>query len=125
MSNEVEWLEKKEGYFLENGGVDLYYLILTMLKEKKMNILQFLYDASRGIGCVVHEGLEYVLDQDLDDSDEFTEVSFLVGDYESSTISPQHFVELMQVISDTYIEAYPNDRESVERNMNQLKARYL
>ncbi|WP_347254560.1 hypothetical protein [Leminorella grimontii] len=125
MINKLEWLENKQEYFLENDGIDLYYLISTMLKEQKMSFLQFLYDASRGIGCTVHEGLEYVLDQDWDNPEEFDEVSFLLGDYESSTLSPKRFVELMQVIADSYIDAHQNDKKSVENNMAKLKERYL
>ena len=124
MSHNLTWLNTIEKEIEEQGGSDLYYLIETMYKEHKMNLLQFIYDASRGIGCIVHEGLEYVLDQDLDDPKEFDEVSFLVGDYESSTLSPQHFVELMQIISNSYIEAHPKEKDSIEFYMNKLRERY-
>ncbi|OCG19771.1 hypothetical protein A9G11_09885 [Gilliamella sp. wkB108] len=124
MNHNLKWLNKIEKEIEEQSGDDLFYLIETMYKEHKMNFLQFIYDASRGVGCIVHEGLEYVLDQDLDDSKEFDEVSFLVGDYESSTISPQKFVELMQIISNSYIEAHPNEKDSIEFYMNKLRERY-
>lgn len=124
MSDELNWLKKLENKIDEEGGDDLYYILDTMYKEHKMNFLQFIYDASRGIGCVVHEGLEYALDQDFDTPEEFNGASFLVGDYESSIISPQHFVELMQMISDNYIEAHPNDKNSIEFYMSKLRERY-
>ena len=124
MNHNLKWLNKIEKEIEDQSGDDLYYLIETMYKEQKMNFLQFIYDALRGVGCIVHEGLEYVLDQDLDDPKEFDEVTFLVGDYESSKIPPQKFVELMQIISDSYIEAHPNEKDSVEFYMNKLRERY-
>lgn len=124
MIDNLQWLKKVETNIIENGGADLYCVIECMYKEKKMNFVQMLYDASKGNGCVVSEGIEYVLDQDLDDPNDFTEVSFLIGDYQSSTISPQHFVELMQVIADSYIEAHPLEKESIEEDMTRLRERY-
>lgn len=124
MINNLVWLKKVEQYLLENGGRDLYCLLEVMYKEQKMNFQQFIYDASRGIGCVVSEGLEYVLDQDLDDPNEFDEVSFILGDYESSTLSPPKFVELMQVITDSYVSFEPSNKHSIERSMSRLKERY-
>jgi hypothetical protein len=124
MTNKIQWLKNIEKAMIENDGADLYCLIKLMYKEHKMNFLQFIYDASRGIGAVISEGVEYILDQDLDDPKEFDEVSFLVGDYESSTLSPPKFVELMQIISNSYIEAHPKDKDSIEFYMNKLRERY-
>ena len=124
MNHNLKWLNKIEKEIEDQSDDDLYYLIETMYKEQKMNFLQFLYDASRGVGCIVHEGLEYVLDQDLDDPKEFDEVTFLVGDYESSTIPPQKFVDLMQIISDSYIKAHPSETDSIAFYMNKLRERY-
>lgn len=59
------------------------------------------------------------VDQDWDIPDEFDQVSFMFGDYESSTLSPQTFVELMQVITD-----HPEKKETIERTMMKLKERY-
>lgn len=125
MNKALIWLRKNEQYIVKNGGEDLYCLLEVMYKEKKISFQKFIYDASRGIGCIVSEGLEYVLDQDLDDPKEFDEVSFILGDYESSTLSPQKFVELMQVISDSYIDEHPNDKVSIEQSMDRLKRRYV
>ena len=124
MTNKIQWLKNIEKAMIENDGADLYCLIKLMYKEHKMNFLQFIYYASRGIVAVISEGVEYILDQDLDDPKEFDEVSFLVGDYESSTLSPQHFVELMQIISNSYIEAHPKEKDSIEFYMNKLRERY-
>ncbi|OCG40635.1 hypothetical protein A9G29_08185 [Gilliamella sp. Fer2-1] len=124
MTNKIQWLKNIEKAMIENDGADLYCLIKLMYKENKMNFLQFIYDASRGIGAVISEGVEYILDQDLDDPKEFDEVSFLVGGYESSTLSPPKFVELMQIISNSYIEANPKEKDSIEFYMNKLRERY-
>ncbi|WP_140920959.1 hypothetical protein [Limnobaculum xujianqingii] len=125
MIEKIEWLENEEEYFLKNDGADLYELILTMLKKQRMSFSSFLYDASRGIGNTIREGLGCSLDQDLDNPDEFDGVIFWFGDYESSTITPQHFVRLMQAMSDSYINYHPNDKVKIEGYMNKLKERYL
>ncbi|MBD2816456.1 hypothetical protein ID850_17310 [Xenorhabdus sp. Flor] len=124
MSDKTKWLDETKEYLTNNDGEDLYYLIFTMLSEEKMSFIKFLLDASKGIGCVVHEGLEYVLDQDLDYPEEFDLVTFYVGEFESSEITPNQFVMLMQYISDAYINAFPDSKETVGRHMKALAERY-
>ncbi|WP_312122248.1 hypothetical protein [Kosakonia cowanii] len=124
MIDNVTWLKKLEQRLINDGAGDLYCLLEVMYKEQKINFQQFIYDASRGIGCVVSEGVEYVLDQDLDDPGEFDGACFILGDYESSTLLPQKFVEVMQVITDVYITEHPENKEAVERTMRKLKERY-
>ena len=124
MIDDLAWLKKVEQRLINDGAEDLYCLLEVMYKEQKMNFQQFIYDASRGIGSVVSEGVEYVLDQDLDDPSEFDGACFILGDYENSTISPQKFVKLMQVITDSYITEHPENKEAIERSMMRLKERY-
>ena len=123
MIDNVTWLKKVEQRLMNDGVGDLFCLLEVMYKEQKMNFQQFIYDASRGIGCVVSEGVEYLLDQDLDDPGEFHGACFILGDYESSTISPQKFVKLMQVITDSYIIEHPENKETIEPSMARLKER--
>ena len=80
--------------------------------------------ASEGSGFFPSEGTGYSLDKDWDDPSEFVEVIFFLGEYESATITPQHFIKLMQVISDSYVEAYPKDKATVEHYMSRLRERY-
>lgn len=124
-SDNLKWLKESEHYLYENNGGDLFYLLETMYKMEKMNFRQFIYDASRGIGNVICEGSEYVLDMDLDDPADFQAVTFFIGDYESSTISPKNFVELMRIISKNYIKENPQDKDSVTSSMSKLELRYL
>lgn len=124
MIDDLAWLKKVEERLLNDGAEDLYSLLEVMYKEQKMNFQQFIYDASIGIGSVVSEGVEYVLDQDLDDPSKFDGACFILGDYESSAISPQKFVKLMQVITDSYITERPENKETIERSMMRLKERY-
>lgn len=124
MKDKIQWLKNIEKIMIDNEGADLYCLIKLMYKEHKMNFLQLIYDASRGIGAVISEGVEYALDQDWDDSNDFKGISFFIGDHENSIISPQKFVELMQIISDSYIEAHPKEKDSIEFYMNKLRERY-
>jgi hypothetical protein len=124
MIDDLTWLKRVEQHLINNGAGDLYCLLEVMYKEQRMNFQQFIYDASRGIGCVVSEGLEYVLDQDLDDPTEFDGACFILGDYESSILEPKKFTELMQVITDSYITEHPENKETIERSMMRLKERY-
>ncbi|MDC9607347.1 hypothetical protein [Xenorhabdus griffiniae] len=124
MRDKTKWLDETKEYLINNDGEDLYYLMFTMLSEEKMSFIKFLLDASKGIGCVVHEGLEYVLDQDLDYPEDFDLVTFYVGEFESSEITPNQFVMLMQYVSDAYIKAFPDSKDTVERHMKALTERY-
>ncbi|VFS48582.1 hypothetical protein [Budvicia aquatica] len=115
---------KSKIIFINNDGRDLYDIVHQVLSLDKMSYTSFLKMASEGYGCSPSEGCGYALDQNWDDPEEFDEVSFMFGDYESSTISPQHFAELMQVISDGYINANPKDKASIEHYMGKLRERY-
>lgn len=113
----IEWLKKIEGYLAENKGEDLFYLISTMLFENRKDFIHFLMDASNGIGTVVHEGLECVLDSNLDG---LSEVTFYVGEIESSSISFDEFVVLMSIISNAYIVEFPDETNDILHYMNLL-----
>ncbi|MCO6538492.1 MAG: hypothetical protein J6569_11030 [Gilliamella sp.] len=124
MINKFQWLEKTKKILVDNGGAELYCLLEVMYKEQKMNFLQFIYDASRGIGAVISEGVEYILDQDLDNPEEFDGVTFVFGDCEGFPMPVQKFISMMQIVSDAYIEAHPKDKDSIEFYMNKLRERY-
>ena len=117
-------LEKIKDYLYQHDGRDLYDIVYLVLSLNKMSFIAFLKRASEGYGCSPSEGCGYALDQNWDIPEEFDEVSFMFGDYESSTLSPQKFVELMQVISNSYINEYPSDKESIKQFMVRLKGRY-
>ncbi|MWP62725.1 hypothetical protein [Gilliamella sp. Pas-s25] len=124
MIKELHWLEKTKKLLVDNGGAELYCLLEVMYKEQKMNFLQFIYDASRGIGAVISEGVEYILDQDLYNPEEFDGVTFVFGDFEGFPMSVQQFISLMQIVSDAYTEAHPKNEDSIEFYMNKLRERY-
>jgi hypothetical protein len=124
MINKFQWLEKTKKILVDNGGAELYCLLEVMYKEQKMNFLQFIYDASRGIGAVISEGVEYILDQDLDNPEEFDGVTFVFGDCEGFPMPVQKFISMMQIVSDAYVEAHPKDKDSIEFYMNKLRERY-
>ncbi|AST68110.1 hypothetical protein BFG07_05145 [Kosakonia cowanii] len=120
----LTWLEKIKGYFYQNDGRDLYDIVYLVLSLNKMSYIAFLKSASEGYGCSPSEGCGYALDQNWDIPEEFNEVSFMFGDHESSTLSPKKFVELMQLLSDSYINEYPSDEESIRKFTTKLKERY-
>lgn len=106
------------------GGEDLYHVLSTILFENKMNYLQFLASASEGHGCYAHEGLGYSLDQDWDFPEDFDEVAFFVGDFESSTLKVSEFLMAMSCISKAYVGRHVEDKQAVERYMEKISARY-
>lgn len=122
--NKLNWLISIKKDLYKNDGRDLYDIIFETLKSNKMTYPAFLSRASKGHGFSPSEGNGYVLDQDWDIPDEFDEVSFMFGDYDSSALKPQRFVELMQMITNSYINEYPEDKKIVEHSMARLQERY-
>lgn len=122
--DKLDWLTNIKQELYKNDGRDLYDIIFETLKNNKMTYPAFLSMASDGHGFASSEGNGYALDQDWDVPDEFDEVCFMFGDYESSTLSPQKFVELMQKITNSYINEYPENIEAIERSMKRLQERY-
>ncbi|MDE1483436.1 hypothetical protein [Xenorhabdus bovienii] len=125
MSNQhVDWLKNIEHDLVQNDGRDLYDIIHESLLNEKISFPNFLFNASNGHGFSPSEGCGYALDQDWDIPEEFDNVAFFFGDFESSEIPPNQFVMLMQHISDAYINVFPDSKEVIERNMKRLRERY-
>ncbi|MDH2912034.1 hypothetical protein N7V53_05735 [Kosakonia sp. HypNH10] len=120
----LKWLEATKKYFYQNEGRDLYDIVYLVLSLNKMSYIAFLKRASEGYGCSPSEGCGYALDQDWDIPEDFNEVSFMFGDYESSAISPQKFVELMSFLSRSYIKEYQDDEGLVMIYLTRLHERY-
>ncbi|MDW6092447.1 hypothetical protein SBX64_07805 [Vibrio rhizosphaerae] len=121
----ISWLVATKDYLYQRDGRDLYDILYATLSEDKMDYKSFLKMASEGYGYSPAEGFSYALDQDWDIPEEFDEVTFFLGEYETISISPNHFVQLMHYITDFYIKDYPNDRMLVEQYMAQLRRRYV
>lgn len=124
IKEKIIWLSAIEDYLYHNNGRDLYDIIYTTLSNDKMNYKSFLHLASEGHGFFPAEGFGYALDQDWDIPEDFNEVTFFLGEFETLSISPNYFVQLIQYITDAYINAYPNDKILVEQYMFKLKERY-
>lgn len=122
MSNDISWLKKTKERLVD--GDDLYLVIETLLQENKITFPQFVYETSQGISVTINEWLEYALDQDFDNPEEFEEVIFWFGGSESSRILPEYFIKLMSIITESYLEYYPEDKEAIHRNMAKLTKRY-
>jgi hypothetical protein len=123
-NKQLNWLIKIKNHFYDKGVRDLYDIIYLTLSNNQMKYLSFLKMISEGDGFFPNEGTGFTLDNGWDDPSDFKEVIFYLGEYESSTLSPQHFVELMQIISNSYIETHPKDKDSIEFYMNKLRERY-
>ncbi|CAB3912415.1 hypothetical protein LMG26788_04866 [Achromobacter pulmonis] len=91
---------------------------------KKIDFPAFIYDASRGFGFTVSEGFSYSLDQNWDDPENFNEVSFFVGEMETSSIPVPDYVSLMKNAADIYSAFFPDEGDSVLRSAERLKERY-
>ena len=120
----LKWLETTKNYFYQNDGRDLYDIVYLVLSLNKMSYIAFLKRASEGYGCSPSEGCGYSLDQNWDVPEDFNEVSFMFGDYESSAISPQKFIELMSFLSRSYIKEYQDDEGLVMIYLTRLQERY-
>ncbi|CAM3269498.1 hypothetical protein PSFL6913_25860 [Pseudomonas fluorescens] len=90
----------------------------------RTNFPAFIYDASRGVGFSVSEGFFYSLDQDWDDPEDFSEVSFFLGEVETSSIPVPDYVSLMKIAADVYSTFFPDDGGSVLRSVERLEERY-
>ncbi|MEX0447421.1 hypothetical protein [Xenorhabdus sp. SGI246] len=125
MSNQhVDWLKNVEHYLVQNEGRDLYEVLYESLYNSKISFTNFLLNASNGYGFSPSEGFGYSLDQNWDVPEDFDGVTFFLGDFESSEITPNQFVILMQYVSDAYIKAFPDSKDTVERHMKALTERY-
>ncbi|WP_434572534.1 hypothetical protein [Pseudomonas sp. Z3-8] len=123
----VAWLESLKESFAATGldYDDLYELIKASMAMEKINFPTFVYDASRGVGFSVSEGFFYSLDQDWDDPEDFSEVSFFLGEVETSSIPVADYVSLMRVATDVYSAFFPDDADGVLRSAERLEKRYL
>lgn len=120
------WLKKLESE-LNCCGVsygDFFHLLSSAIVERKINFIGFLSDASRGFGFNVREGLFYLLDQDLDEPSEFNEVSFFIGDVESSSIPVPEFVRAMEVAVLTYVKEFNDEKDTALDCLSKLELRY-
>lgn len=124
MKNITLWLEKIESFLINNGGSELYYLLKAMCETNKINFLELISDASKGLGETVSEDIAYVLDQDLDDPKKFEGAIFIFGDSEGFPMPIELFISLMQKVSEVYIQTHPNEKDSIEFYMNKLRDRY-
>ena len=82
----LAWLKRLKESFASTGldYEDLYELIEASMARGRTNFPAFIYDASQGFGFSVSEGFFYALDQDWDDPESFNEVSFFLGEVETS-----------------------------------------
>ncbi|OCG40636.1 hypothetical protein A9G29_08190 [Gilliamella sp. Fer2-1] len=124
MKNITLWLEKVERFLIDHGGSELYYLLKAMCEAKKINFLDLISDASKGLGETVSEDIAYMLDQDLDDPKKFEGAIFIFGDSEGFPMPIELFISLIHKVSEAYIEAHPKDKDSIEFYMNKLRERY-
>ena len=79
---------------------DLTVIILDSLKNNSFSLANILYEASKGHGITSSEGCFYVLDQDLDFPEEFEQVIFYLGEFETSKMSLSDFISYLSFISD-------------------------
>ncbi|WYX52477.1 hypothetical protein WJ977_09755 [Achromobacter xylosoxidans] len=70
------------------------------------------------------EGFSYSLDQNWDDPESFNEVSFFLGEMETSSISVSDYVSLMKIAADIYSAFFPDEGNGVLRSAERLEERY-
>ncbi|MCZ8383278.1 hypothetical protein ACFWXM_18785 [Achromobacter xylosoxidans] len=123
---DVPWLDALKKALISTGldSEDLYALLEASIVTEKINFPAFIYDASRGFGFTVSEGFSYSLDQNWDDPESFNEVSFFLGEMETSSISVPDYVSLMKIAADIYSAFFPDEGNGVLRSAERLKERY-
>ncbi|MCP8463124.1 hypothetical protein NK553_04105 [Pseudomonas sp. ZM23] len=124
--SDLEWLGKLKERFSATGleYEDLYELINASIVRNRISFPAFIYEASKGFGFSVGEGYFYALDQDWDDPDAFDEVSFFLGEVETSSISVFDYIALMKIAADVYSSNFPEEKDSVEISAKRLEDRY-
>ena len=122
----LAWLERLKESFASTGldYEDLYELIEASIARGRTNFPAFIYDASQGVGFSVSEGFFYSLDQDWDDPENFSEVSFFLGEVETSSIPVTDYVSLMKIAADVYSTFFPGEGDGVLSSAERLEARY-
>jgi len=123
---DVPWLDALKKALISTGldSEDLYALLEASIVTEKINFPAFIYEASRGFGFTVSEGFFYSLDQNWDDPKSFNEVSFFLGEMETSSISVPDYVSLMKIAADIYSVFFPDEGNGVLRSAERLKERY-
>ncbi|MBW5465939.1 hypothetical protein GOY11_32990 [Pseudomonas aeruginosa] len=122
----LSWLDKLKESFASTGldYEDLYEIIEASITRKRTNFTAFINEASNGVGFSVGEGHFYSLDHDCDDPEEFNEVSFVLGEVETSSIPLLDYVGLMKIAADVYADVVPEESDSVLSSDRQLDERY-
>lgn len=123
---DVPWLDALKKALISIGldSEDLYALLEASIVTEKINFPAFIYEASRGFGFTVSEGFFYSLDQNWDDPENFNEVSFFLGEMETSSISVPDYVSLMKIAADIYSAFFPDEGNGVLRSAERLEERY-
>lgn len=123
----LAWLERLKKSFASTGlsYEDLYELITASIARGKTSFPALIYDASKGVGFSVSEGFFYSLDQDWDDPKDFNEVSFFLGEMETSSISVSDYVFLMKIAASVYSAFFPSEGNGVLKSVERLGERYL
>ncbi len=107
-----------------SNRVALSFCNRPSITRKRTNFPAFINEASKGVGFSVGEGHFYSLDQDWDDPEEFNEVSFFLGEVETSSIPVLDYVFLMKIAADVYSDFFPEERDSVLSSAKKLEERY-
>lgn len=125
--NNLVWLERLKESFASTGMnyEDLYELIKASIARGRTSFPALIHDASKGVGFSVSEGFFYCLDQDWDDPKDFNEVSFFLGDMETSSISVFDYVFLMKIAARVYATFFPDEASGVLKSAEKLEERYL
>jgi len=118
------WLEKISEHLNSHGGEDLLFILTEISSRQKMSYLDVLELASEGHGVSSSEGTGYGLDQDWDYPEDFDHVAFFIGEYESSVLSIQSYVQLVDLITKAYLDYYPDDKDRALKYLDKLHERY-
>ncbi|MED5526277.1 MAG: hypothetical protein VX447_16200 [Pseudomonadota bacterium] len=123
----MNWLNDLENSFDRSGIAygDLFYVLEAAMTADVIKFPDIIKDASNGIGVYAREGLSYSLDQDWDEPQNFDKVICFIGDIESSSLSIDSYIALMETAVNVYLSNFPDGKKRVMNSLARLKNKYL
>ena len=118
------WIDKiSSKLIVQNNAEDLIFIIREAILNKRFSYIDIMKSITKGHGISSSEGCGYSLENDWDFRDEFDGVYFFIGDVESSKMNLIDFIFMINKITESYLEHFPNDKE-VRMVLDTINKRY-
>lgn len=118
------YLSDFETYLSQENCYDLFFIISEMKQKNIMSFPNFLKEISCGFGIVTSEETGFGLENDYDNPNDFEEIIFFIGGYESSVVKTNKFCDLLKVLSQMYLAYYPNESIMINKYILDIYQKY-